>query len=406
MVASRNGLAGQEGFPCEPISATVPCPPAFLEYLWYASLFYAMLGGALGIVIPSVGGMILILMAAACFVSVGHQAFRVYQPISWAVCTGILLIAIQLLFHEESSQAFSEGIAFVGWIALLIIVQSLSLRPGFLQRFALVATLIGFAALPFINLRASAGMVRAVASGTGIANPNSLGMWFGFCTVYFLFWGFQCRNSMLRTVSWIIALVSLYVVMLTVSRAPLLAIFLACIVGFRSALKRSFIPLLSLSLLISLVYMSGLFDEEIGYYMARGTEESGRGRLWPLALERILNSPFIGFGLGDIMILRSNGKGFMNPHNGLLHIALGGGIIPVMCFLAYLTRVTVGTLHIMRTVPTGEAALLPPLIMYAMVEIMMLDMVFMSPWTVVVFGLVVGAVRANGNRGAMTPRYC
>lgn len=394
MVAVRNGLAGQEGFlrETETATATVPCPPAFLEYLWYASLIYAMLGGAWGIVIPSVGGVMLILIAAACFLSLGYQAFPVYQPISWALYTGILLIVIQVIFHEENPQAWSEGIAFVEWIALLIIAQSFTLRPGFLQRFALVALVIGIATLPFVKMYGTGGMVRAGAAGTGIANPNSLGMWFGFCAVYFIFWGLQCRNSLLRTVSWATALVCLYIVMLTVSRAPLLAILLACIVGFRSALKRSFIPLLALSLLIGLVYMAGLFDEEIGYYTARGAEESGRGRLWPLALERILNSPFIGVGLGDIMLLKSSGKGFINPHNGLLHIALGGGIVPLIFFLAYLTRVVMGSLHIMRTVYTGESALLSPLVMYAMFEIMMLDMVFMSPWTVVVFALVVRQV--------------
>lgn len=391
MASVRNGVAAQASFPRE-TDARTPCPPAFLEYCWYASLAYAMLGQAWGIVIPSVGGLALVLIAGACFLSVGKQAVQVYKPVAWALAAGTFLIAIQLLFHEWNSQAISEGIALVGWIALLIIAQSLSLRSGFLHRFALVALAIGLATVPFITM-SGVGMLRAGASGTGISNPNSLGMWFGFCAVYFIFWGLQAQKSVLKVISWITALGCLYIVTLTISRAPLLAIVLACIVGFRSALKRSFIPLLSLVFLISLVFMSGVFDEEIGYYAARGAEESGRETLWPAALERIVESPWVGLGLGDIRIY--SGRRFINPHNGLLHIALGGGIVPVVCFLAYLGRVGRGTLRILQTVHVGEAALLPPLITFGLFEIMMLDMVFMAPWTIVAFGLTAGAYRAD-----------
>lgn len=404
MVAVRNELAMQAGFPRETASATAPCPPAYLEYLWYVSLVYAMLGQAWGIVIPSVGGLLLVVIAVACFQRMGTWAAHVYKPIVWALATGILLIAIQLLFHEEDQQALSEGIAFVGWIATLIIAQSLSLRPGFLQRFALVALAIGIATLPFIKMSGGGDMMRAGASGTGIANPNSLGMWFGFCAVYFIFWGLECRKTDLRIFAWIAALVCLYVVMLTVSRAPLLAIALACVVGLRSALKRSFVPLLSLVLLTSLVYTSGVFDEKIDYYMTRGAEESGREKLWPKALERILNAPFIGYGLGDIQLPRSSGNGYINPHNGLLHIALGGGILPVICFLMYLKRVGIGAVQLSRTAQAGEATLLPPLVTFAVFEIMVLDMVFMSPWTVVVFGLVARTVSADAARRSMSVR--
>ncbi|MBS0153959.1 MAG: O-antigen ligase family protein [Nitrospira sp.] len=360
------------------------------------SLAYGMLGSAWGIGIPSIGGVLPVLLAATSFLSVGGQAIRVYKPIVWAFSTGILVLAIQLLLHEMNTEALIEVTAFAHWLVLLIIVQPLSLRPGFLPRFAVVALVIGIASLPFISMRNVGGVMRAWASGTAISNPNALGMWFGFCTVHFIFWGLQCQKFILRVASWTVALGCLYVVTLTVSRAPLLGIALACVVGLRLVLKRGFVPLLSFVLLMSLVYVSGVFDEKISYYAARGAEESGRERLWPAALERILDSPWIGVGLNDIGVRFGSNK-FVIPHNGLLHIALGAGILPMICFLGYLARGVIGTLQIMQRFHRGEAALLPPLVVFTLFEIMVLDYTFMSPWTVVVFALAV-VKRADSSR--------
>ena len=383
-------------------SKPASCPPAFLEYIWYVSFIYGMLGQVWGIVIPLVGGAILVLLAASCFLNVGGQALRVYKPVAWAFCTGALVIAIQLLFHQGTQQALTEGIAFVEWLALLIIVQSLSLRPRFLQRFALVAFAIGLVTLPYVNLSSGAeGVVRAGASGTGMSNANALALWFGFCTVYFLFWGLQSQKLIARAASWIVAVGCFYIVAITVSRGPLLAIVLACIVGFRSSLKQSFVPLLSLVLVMCLVYISGVFDEEIGYYTARGAEESGRGKLWPLALERILDSPWTGVGMGDFRIPYGPNR-YVPPHNAFLRITLEAGIVPLICFLGYLARVVIGALRIMQRVPVGEAALLPPLVAFALFEMMVLDMVFMSPWTVVVFSLAAGAGQADAHQRSMS----
>jgi O-antigen ligase len=390
IVTTRRLQSEQAGFVRRTAGETNVYPPAFLEYAWYASLAYGMLGQVWGIVIPSVGGGVLVLLAAICLLNVGDQALRAYKPIAWALWTGIFVITIQFFFHTTEERAWAESMYFLGWLGLLIIAQTLSLRPKFLQRFALVAFAIGLACLPYINIKSVGGVMRAWASGTGISNPNVLGLWFGFSTVYFLFWGLQCRKPFLRAAAWVAAIGSLYIVTLSVSRGPLLAIVLACVVGFRSELKRSFVPLLSLVLLMSLVYVSGVFDEEIAYYTARGAEESGRGKLWPLALERILDSPWVGVGLGDILIRTPSGK-LMNPHNGLLHIALGAGIVPVIFFLAYLGYVAVGAVRMMRSVQVGEVALLPPLIAFGLFETMVLDFAFMTSWVVVVFGLAASA---------------
>ena len=220
-------------------------------------------------------------------------------------------------------------------------------------------------------------------------------MWFGFCAVFFVFWGLQQQNPLLRAASWTGALGCLYMVGITVSRAPLLAIVLACIVGFRSALKQSFVPIFAFSVLISLVYVSGVFDTEIGYYSLRADQKSGRDKLWPVALERILDSPFIGVGLDDIRV--KSGHRYVNPHNGPLHITLGAGIVPLIFFFGYLGRASMGALRIMQESRPGQSILIPPLVVFALMEIMVLDAAFMSPWTVVTLGLAASASRVDGD---------
>lgn len=376
-------------------------PPSFLEYVWYATLIYAMLGQAWGIVMPLVGGVVWVLVAVGCALTVGTQNRGVYRPIMLALCCGVSMVLIEMIFHEPDERALTEGVAILTWLALLISVQSLCLRPGFLYRFALLALAIALASLPFVSLKGDGKVMRAFAIGTGLSNGNVLGMWFGFCTVFSVFWGFQCQKPFMKIASWIVASGCLYIVALTVSRAPLFAIVLACIVGFRNELKKSFVPILLFTLLLTMVYASGMFDTEIDYYTARGAEKSGRDKLWPAAMERILDSPWVGVGLDNIRILQ--GTRYVNPHNGPLHIALGAGIFPLICFLGYLARAGIGTLRIMRGFYTQEAALLPPLVVFALIEIMVLDATFMSPWTVVVLGLAARASQVHdGNRSMIT----
>jgi len=260
------------------------------------------------------------------------------------------------------------------------------LRPGFLKRFALAAFAIGLGVLPYMEASADARFVRAAATGTGISNPNALGMWFGFSTVYFLFWGMQSREIMLRGVCWAAGFGSLFMVTFTVSRGPLLGVALAFVVGLRSALKQYFVPLLSFLILLWVVYLSGAFQETVDHYLTRGMEESGRGKLWPVALARFVDSLWTGVGLENTSSWVSQSKP-LNPHNGLLYLGLGAGIFPLTCFLGYLTRAGIGVLHILRTADAGETSLLPPLVTFALIEMMTLDHAFMSQWAVVVFGL-------------------
>lgn len=358
-------------------------PPVYLEYAWYASIAYATLGQVLGVVIPIIGGALLVLVTAACVYHVGDRVFQVYAPVKWALGTVASVIVITIIFYDE--RAVEGSYIFVTWLCTMVIAQTLSLRPGLLQRFACVAFAIGLGALPFMTARNLGGITRVWGAG-GISNPNVLGMWFGLCAVFFLFWGLQSRKTFERAVSWVLAVGCLYVILLSVSRGAILAVMVACIVGLRSVLQRYFIPLLLLVLLLWGVYESGVFQPLIDQFVTRGAEKSGREKLWAMGLERLLDSPWIGVGLHD-MKMPLSGHRYANPHNGLLHIALAAGILPLICYLVYLARVGAGTLRMIRRPKADQDVLLPPLVAFALLQIMVGDYNFMSAWVVVVFAL-------------------
>ena len=109
-MTTRRLQSEQAGFVGRTAGEANVYPPAFLEYAWYASLAYAMLGQVWGIVIPSVGGAVLVLLAAICLLNVGDQVLRVYKPVAWALWTGIFVITIQFFFHEGDERSSTETI--------------------------------------------------------------------------------------------------------------------------------------------------------------------------------------------------------------------------------------------------------------------------------------------------------
>src|SRR5206468_1406735 len=105
-----------------------------------------------------------------------------------------------------------------------------------------------------------------------LSNANGLGAWFGFCFVYFTIVGFETNRTLSRLLSWLVSLGCLFVIGLTVSRGSLSAVALAIIVAFRRVLKRGFAPMLLLAILISAIYISGIFDRAVESYSERGVE--------------------------------------------------------------------------------------------------------------------------------------
>ena len=159
-------------------------PPRLIEYGFYFSVFYAVMGPAVGI---SVGFLGLRSSGSGGIMCLLSRVAGYTRPFTIAFPLGLRphVDHLQLLFHNES--LLGENVRpFITWMLALIVVQSLSLRQGFLQRFGLAVFLIGLMLLPYLRMdyTGTVEFQRAgLQEGVGLANPNDLAAWFGFCAL-------------------------------------------------------------------------------------------------------------------------------------------------------------------------------------------------------------------------------
>lgn len=357
------------------------------------------MGASIGLSIRMLGAGMMAILAAFCVWSLGPRISTVYRAIVFPVSVAISFLVLQFSIHGESPSRH-----FITWIMALIIVQSLCLRQGFLHRFAVAAFIIGLTTLPFVQYQDAGGeVVRAGLerdiSGI-IANPNGLAMWFGFCCVFFAVIGIETKRNYLRVASWLAATACLTVVGMTVSRGALIAVTTAIVIASRHILKRSFLPVLLLVILASIIVGLGLFEQQTAFYVERGLEETGRFLIWPVVLQRFLDSPLLGVGPSNIQTFIFGRNKFYAPHNGFLYVGLACGVIPLAFFVAYWVRATQGAFRV-HTKYLSNAPFFLPLLTYAFLTTMTSDTVFMSPWMVVILSTAIAA--ENPLRTAKVP---
>src|SRR5205823_93867 len=109
-------------------------PPCFVEYAYYIYLFYGLMGSVWGLWVPMLGGGTLAVLTAFCIMRLGSRATTVYALIAFPLACAISYVVVQLLVHGESLRHDYVWV-FIIWIPMLIIVQALALRQGFLHRF-------------------------------------------------------------------------------------------------------------------------------------------------------------------------------------------------------------------------------------------------------------------------------
>ena len=363
-----------------------------------------MLGDVVGVAIPLVGPGLLAGLAVISIMHFGQSILVAYRPVVFALACAISTLLVQFIVHAE---AFSHTHmrAFVTWLLSLLVIQSISWREGFIHRFALVAFFIGCATLPFLKVYVDSEEVVRVGleKGVSLSNPNSFGMWFGFCAVYFLIAGLNARHNFIRGVTWLAGIFCIYFVGITVSRGPLIGVAIAVMFGFKDVLKRSFLPIIGLLFMGWVIYVLGIFDNLIGYYAARGAEESGRSFLWKTGFHRFMDSWWFGVGFTEGVIALPHSSIKVTPHNGLIFLALTSGVIPLIIFVGYLVR-TARVAFRLNKVAGTEAAFFLPMFVFALLEVMILDTAFMSPWVMVVVSMILSEKSLPLARRMKTPQ--
>ncbi len=374
-------------------------PHRFIEYGYYFSMFYAIMGSALGLSISFLGAGLVTVLAVLCIFTLGSRTKIILSSISFPLGCAVTFVFVQCLWHGESLMGPYVR-PFIIWVFSLVIIQSLALRKGFLHRFTMVMFLIGLALLPFLSLSGSAeaevhrfGLRKEV----GLSNPNAFGAWFGFCSVYFFIRGFLSRSSAYRAIFWSVAIACLFLVTLTVSRGALLATVAAMVVASRYFITKSFAPILVLALFgMSLVGL-GIFDDAIRSYGMRGAEDTGRLKLWPVIIQRFIASPLIGVGITNVGTFLSATKAAVTPHNGFLFIALTSGIVPLLLFLVYWARAFRKFLHQKFSKKT-DAPFLTSMLTFSFLETLLSNTTFMAPWAMMTVAVVMEAGRIKPRR--------
>jgi len=360
-------------------------PPRSIEYAYYFCILYSIVGPALGISLNLLGAGVLVVLAGACVMRLDSRAPTVYASILFPVACAISSLIIQLTMHDASLMDAGCRL-FVNWIMVLIIIQSLTLRRGFLHRFALAAFLIGLTTLPFLTVYTPSAELERMGldkeSGVGMANPNALASWFGFCCVYLAIRGVEAKRLKPRVIAWAAAVVCLYIVALTVSRGSLFAVGLSVVIGLRHSLKRGFVPVLSLMVFGWIIYVSGLFEQSAGLYAARATEDTGRFQIWSIMVRRVLDSPLSGVGISNVLVSLPGRTKLLAPHNGFLSIAVPSGIIPLAFFVVYWWRAARATF---RTADkrADDAPFRVPLFVYVFLMTLSSNFTFTYPWSIV-----------------------
>src|SRR5262245_23566183 len=184
------------------------------------------------------------LMASICMLRSGSQGiFKVALAIPFLFAASF--IPVQYI-HEEP---LGDTVRFVAvWVLYIIILNKLIGRPGFVERFPVAILAIGLCTVPYIapDFEGRAGL--SIKAGM-LANPNGLAVFFGFIATAFTVRGLEARRPRARLLHMGIALFSLFIVGLTVSRGPLVTYAVALVVTFRRHLRRVFVPLLILVVL-------------------------------------------------------------------------------------------------------------------------------------------------------------
>jgi O-antigen ligase len=314
----------------------------------------------------------------------------------------ISFVMLQIFIHHEP---LSAVLPFIVWMLTLIIVQSLALRQGFLHRFTFVAFGIGLSTLPY--LQSHVGNLELDRMGLDqrimIANPDELAAWFGFLAVYFIIAGLEVKRNVVRIISWLVALGCLYVIGLAVTRGALLAVAIATVIASRRLLKHGFLPVLSLIILSWIIYEIALFEQAAAFFAIRGTEETGRLLVWPLAFERFLNSPLAGVGASNTGTFIPGINYKITPHNSFLSIALASGIIPLAFFVSYWWRATKGAFRA-NAKRLVDAPFQIPLLIYAFLIVQQGNGPFMLPWVIVILSTAIAAGVSDPVRRMAMPR--
>lgn len=274
--------------------------------------------------------------------------FRGWRSLG-AEVTPLLLVAAYLGYMVAISAWRGDGAGdYAKWsLMILLFLFAVGLRIDLslevMQRLLFLAVLVAGAGALFAMVRDwSLGLMddpsyRMMGYGT-MHNPLRTGHLFGAFALLGV-WGAVSAGSRwaLRVLMWLSALACLSALLMTGSRAPLLALFFSTAVLFLAYLRGSHRWLFLALLGVTVALVGVWFDERL---LERGL--SLRPDIWSQVMGRLAEYPWMGHGLGaPLEIQLHNGLVFVDTHNLLLAIQFYGGLVGVGLFFGMIGCVLV-----------------------------------------------------------------
>jgi O-antigen ligase len=309
-----------------------------LEYLFYGNIIYSLLSIPFKIYLPYLATIWLVFICiSSVFEGDWQKPGKLLVLLICATAGSHLMI--QVIIHHVSIRA-PYNQPFLFWIIMILPVYTLSRKPGFIKRLALVMLAIGLILRFFLVFKSSGQYTReALSSGSGIDNANDYAAWLAFCCLIFWLFGWKEPGKIKRLFMWGCSLISFLFMIRTVSRGALLALSVSSICGLRSIPRKYWFRIILVIALIYLAFEKFSFNrEEINNYQIRLYEDSGRSKIWSAALPLIKAHPWFGYGTNVLGGFNKWTYGYRSilpissPHNPYLMLMLGSGIIPTILF--------------------------------------------------------------------------
>jgi O-antigen ligase len=178
---------------------------------------------------------------------------------------------------------------------------------------------------------------RMVGYGT-MHNPLRTGHLFGAFALMGV-WGALVgeRAPIVRGLMWLSVLACVFALLMTGSRSPLIALFLAAamlvLCGLQGRRRWLYLGLLGAAAVVVLLWFGD-------HLLARGL--SLRPDIWSLVFGKLAEFPWFGHGLGTpLEIFLHTGEVYSDTHNLLLAVQYYGGVFGLLLFMAMFGRVFV-----------------------------------------------------------------
>lgn len=174
-------------------------------------------------------------------------------------------------------------------------------------------------------------------------NPNFAAEVLYFIVIYLVMGVFLFKNKLVKAAFIIIILTSLFLMIKTGSRNPLLALFLGLIISylvkffgkkhiFKYSLFVSYFPLLFASLYIIIMFI--INKEEFTFVFVNGKNIDTRFDVWTNSFKAFLRHPI--FGSYSIL---NDGSGSFQLHNSHIDFLVAYGLFPFLLLLVFLALV-------------------------------------------------------------------